>query len=193
MKKIIKLCFQTTIFILFITTAAVLITAKTDKVFGIQSFIVASGSMEPTLPVGSVVFTQKMASYNKGDVIAYKQGDVSVTHRIVKVTKNNGVPNFQTKGDANKTADQNKITSKEIIGKQFAFIPVLGKFMVFAKTLPGFIIFVILPALLFISFEMATVLRELDKRNFVLPDHIEDLKKINLYQYARYEGFFRNG
>jgi len=174
-------------------TAAVLITAKTDKVFGIQSFIVASGSMEPTIPVGSVVFTQKMASYKKGDVIAFKQGDVSVTHRIVKVTKNNSTINYQTKGDANKTADQNKVSGKEIIGKQFAFIPQLGKFMVFAKTLPGFIIFVIIPSLFFISFEMATVLRELDKRNFVLPDHMEDLKKINLYQYVRYEPYFRNG
>ena len=92
--------------------------------FGYQSFVVLSGSMEPTLPIGSVVYID---SHNKlpdvGDIAAYQVSEsVRVTHRIVDVAEDGYI--FQ--GDANSAPDFNTVSRQQIIGAYAFHIPILG-------------------------------------------------------------------
>ena len=95
--------------------------------FGITPYAVLSGSMEPTYPVGSVVYVKKVdpSTLQVGDAITYRLNDnVAVTHRIIEV-HNEGELGFRTQGDANETVDG--ITpASAVIGKVVFGIPVLG-------------------------------------------------------------------
>lgn len=142
------------------STAFLLLTSKTDKISGIQSFVVLTGSMQPAIPQGSVTFTKHQISYKKGNVISFKLGNIIVTHRIVNVNKDNS---FVTKGDANNASDSGPVLKNNILGKEIVFIPYLGLFLLFLKTIPGFIVFVIVPALIFIGAELMTIKKELEK------------------------------
>lgn len=99
------------------------------KAFGYQMYTVISGSMEPVLPVGSLVYVkyQKPESIEKKDIIAfYGSNDSSsiITHRVVYNKKLSG--EFVTKGDANKEKDMNPISYNQYMGKVVLMIPVIG-------------------------------------------------------------------
>lgn len=158
--KLFKTVIQIGIFALFLFTAFLLVTSKTNKLAGLQSFVVLTGSMQPTIPQGSIILTKNQARYNKGDIISFRHGDITVTHRIAQIKDTNS---FVTKGDANKAVDTNPLLHKNILGKQIFFIPLLGNFLLFLKTVPGFIAFVITPAIIFIVAELYTIKKEFEK------------------------------
>ena len=56
---------------------------KVPDFFGYKPFIVLSGSMEPSIMTGDMVFVKETDpdSLKVGDVIAYKSGSAVVTHR----------------------------------------------------------------------------------------------------------------
>lgn len=85
---------------------------------GYERYVIISGSMEPTLPVGSVVYDEVVPvdDLEVGDIITFlpppEYGiDDPVTHRIVKITlagEETDVPGerlFRTKGDDNEDVD----------------------------------------------------------------------------------------
>ena len=99
------------------------------KAFGYQMYTVISGSMEPALPVGSLVYIkyQEPESIEKKDIIAfYGSNDSSsiITHRVVYNKKLSG--EFVTKGDANKEKDMNPVSYNQYMGKVVLMIPVVG-------------------------------------------------------------------
>ena len=97
--KIFFRCIGNTVLGLMLVTALVLLI---PGLFGIRPYVVYSGSMEPEIPTGAVVFTKEGEfSPKKGDIITFHNGDTVVTHRVVKKEKDI----FITKGDANKTED----------------------------------------------------------------------------------------
>src|SRR5688572_4187023 len=97
MKKVLKGINFVIAFCLILLAAAVIYIAL--PIFGNQALIVRSGSMEPTIDVGSVVVVRAVEhnqispiasnpQYNKGDVIAFrteKNSKTLVTHRITGV------------------------------------------------------------------------------------------------------------
>ncbi len=112
-----------------------------------HSFLVQSGSMEPTIMTGDIIFVSRQQKYTKNDVITFKGDDGrTVTHRIVE--GNSDV--FTTKGDANRTEDNGSVLSKNIIGKVFCTVPKLGYLVAFSRTVTGFIVFIVIPSLLLI-------------------------------------------
>jgi signal peptidase I len=147
------------IFILIPIILFVLITSHTSAIFGIRSFDVLTGSMEPKIHTGSMVFSKTVLSYQIGDVITFKRGDITVTHRIVGIKNNQ----FVTKGDANKAQDPQLVSKFNVIGRVFITIPNVGKLIGFIKTIPGFIIFIGLPTFIFIGFEAKTIMQEWKK------------------------------
>lgn len=149
-----------------------LISSKTGSLGGIQSFVILTGSMEPNLPIGSVIYTKSQSNYVRGDVIAFKSNDRTVTHRITRVL---GAKAFVTKGDANNAADSDTVSQEKIVGKELFSIPYLGFFIRFLSTLQGFILFIVAPILVFIAFEIWNIKKEMEK-------HIEAklLKKLSL-------------
>ncbi len=88
--------------------------------FGFSPAIVVTGSMEPTIPVGSLIITHSQSEYKERDIIMFKSENVSssVTHRIIKVTENG----YITQGDANNTPDE-EIPKSAVIGKVILSIP----------------------------------------------------------------------
>lgn len=96
---------------------------------GYKAYTVVSGSMEPGIPTGSLVYIKDMEpeDVETGHVIAYYGGrdtNVIITHRVVenRVTKGE----FITKGDANRTEDMNPVSYDHFLGRVELSIPKLG-------------------------------------------------------------------
>lgn len=128
--------------------------------------IVQSGSMEPTIKVGSLVVIKPAGSYQVGDVVTFgkdNKKEVPTTHRIVADRVENGTLLFTTKGDANEDNDTKEIRRNEIIGKVIFSVPFLGYIIDFAKQPVGFAILIGLPALYIAYDEVTKIVREIRK------------------------------
>lgn len=152
--------------------ATVLVVGVTVPLPGkIEFKIVQSGSMEPELPVGSVVFIVPQLQYAVGDIITF--GDdttkrIPTTHRVVERTSEAGYTRYLTKGDANEEADNGITTYPEIIGKVVLDVPRLGYVLDFARSKNGFTFMVLIPALLIIVDELITVFTALRPKQAVV-------------------------
>jgi len=120
-------------------------------VCGIIPYVVLSGSMEPTIETGSLCFINKHTNINsikEKDIIAFKLKDGTlVTHRAVKVTNKD----ITTKGDNNKNADSNKVTTENYIGKNIFWIPKIGYVVKVLQSPKGIIIMITVVVLLLVS------------------------------------------
>ena len=96
--------------------------------FHIKPVVVVSGSMEPEIPVGSLVFIdQRDQSVDPGDVIAYRIGDTMDTMIVHRVVDQNNDGTYITKGDSNDTADPASVTKQQIVGKEIFCVPKAGQ------------------------------------------------------------------
>ncbi len=163
-KKIVHI--KLTLLILAVMPLAVftLLTSKSAFIAGIRSMVVLSGSMEPNIQTGAVVYIQPSASYGVGDIVTYNttQG-MTVTHRIVAERLGSEGMEYTTKGDANKTVDSQVVNQSQITGKALFSVPYLGYAINFLKTPKGFLLSIILPTLIFIGFELWAIKREIEK------------------------------
>jgi signal peptidase len=124
---------------------------------------VYTGSMEPAIPVGSVVVTKPVnpETLKTGDIICFKLSEpTSITHRIINIT-NEG---FITKGDANEDPDQWIVKKENVIGKLILTIPYIGYIGYFVRTPIGLILLIVLPASLIIIIEIRNIVKELRKQ-----------------------------
>lgn len=160
-KRVIKIKIYVALFILLPFVVLTFLASRTDILPGIKSYVVQTGSMEPTIPTGSVTYTQKADEYKKGDIISFKnESDQTITHRIIKVNKKDS---FTTKGDANNTPDSSLVTKSSIVGKVTYSIPHVGKIINFLQTPKGFLITIILPTVLFVFLELWNIKKEIEK------------------------------
>lgn len=128
-----------------------------------KAFVVQSGSMEPAVKTGSLIFVKPSASYAVGDIVNIKDGKNSVTHRIVGKRTDNGETVFETKGDANEEADAEMIAQSRIFGKMLWAIPYAGYPVGYAKTQMGFLLLVIIPSVIIIYEELRKIKEEIEK------------------------------
>lgn len=142
------------------------------SIFGITPMVVQSGSMSGDAPdhieVGDLVFSGKadIEKLKVGDIISFMEGKVIVTHRITAIdTAENGSLIFTTKGDANNTEDSDPVTADNIIGIYKGRIPKLGDFAMFLQTPLGMILFVGVPLLAFIIYDIIRRQRSANKEN----------------------------
>ena len=99
------------------------------KLMGYDAYVVVSGSMEPAIPVGSIVYSHKTdpAQLNEGDVIVFTdpaRGTTPITHRVVSNDRDRCI--IITKGDANAREDADPVTYDNVMGKVGLHIPHLG-------------------------------------------------------------------
>ena len=96
------------------------------RIRGHEVYSVVSGSMEPAIPVGSVLFVEPAApeTVEEGDVIAFRSGGSVVSHRVVRNRVVEG--EFITKGDANREEDMNPVKYSELVGVVARHYPVMG-------------------------------------------------------------------
>ena len=115
------------------------------RLFGIGTYVVTSGSMEPQIPVGSLVYVEKVdpSEIKAGDTITFylKGTNIVATHQVYEVdTKNQlfrtqGINNFDEDGKI--LHDAEPVDYNYLIGKTNFCIPVLGNVNRFCTTAPG--------------------------------------------------------
>ena len=159
-----------------------LFTSKFPVIKSIRSYVVMSGSMEPKIPVGSVIIvkntsapatpvvsplsitTQKdLPLYKAGDVISFHRNGTVVTHRIVSADTTGAAVAYRTKGDANDSADSEVVPQDQIIGKTIKNVPSIGKLIVFLKTPLGFLLCILIPGFSYIAMELKNMFTEIQK------------------------------
>ena len=105
---------------------------------GYRPVVVLSGSMEPTYPVGSVIYykTAEYADISVGDAITFGIGEGSLaTHRVIEKDDTN--QEFRTKGDNNPTEDPNPVIYANVAGKTAKIaIPYAGIISTHLKEIP---------------------------------------------------------
>lgn len=99
------------------------------NVLGFQLFAVESGSMEPTLKIGTVIVSRKPKdpqSLSVDNIVTFRTlSNAVVTHRIIEVVVDaNGRIAYRTKGDnPQNSADQELLTPNRVIGLFVVRIP----------------------------------------------------------------------
>jgi len=129
-RKICKIL-STILLAMLALVAAVLII---PNFFGCKGLAVLTGSMEPKIGVGTLVYIKEVEpdTLEIGDVITYRISKESlVTHRV---TENNENEKYViTKGDAN-DAEDGMIPYDALVGKEMFYIPKLGYVSMYIKT-----------------------------------------------------------
>jgi signal peptidase len=137
--------------------------------------------MEPDIKTGSLVLVMEQSDYRTGDVITYTVpgGDDTVTHRIVeKKTDMTNSIFYRVKGDANDAPDKELVSKSNVVGEVLFSIPLLGYLVAFIKTLPGLILFIVIPATIIVYQELVNIKAEIQKLRRAKNHAIETAKKV---------------
>jgi len=170
MKKIINIIY-------WLLMGALILVAGLSamSVFGFpknfRAFVVQSGSMEPTIKAGSIIFIRPVEEYGKDDIITFKpsvEADIknpkaTITHRIVNVKEEDGQTLYTTKGDANEDNDFSERNKDLVLGKVLYSVPYLGYPVGFAKTQTGFVLLIVIPATIIVYSEILNIKKELKR------------------------------
>lgn len=117
-----------TLMLLVVIAAALPLTIP--NFMGYEVYNVVSGSMEPTIPVGSIIYVKEIdpSDIYSGDIIAFHSGDSVIMHRVTQNKVVEGT--FTTKGDANDGEDMSEVPYKDLIGIVVKHIPILGQLLI---------------------------------------------------------------
>ena len=138
---------------LLVTLVLVLVAgiglARVAPALGRPVFVIQSGSMAPTIPVGAAVVVDPGggALLRTGDVVAMRLPNATVfTHRVTRVIDQGGRTYVETKGDANASVDPELTPIDQVIGRVALAIPFAG-YAVALLSLPSGLLTVLLAAL----------------------------------------------
>lgn len=124
---------------------------------GYKPFIDLSNSMLPVIEAGDLILVKYTdpTTLVKGDIISYREGNSVITHRIVDVsTSEGGVLQFSTRGDNNNTDDPDPVLLDAVEGKMLFTVHKLGNAALFMQTKPGMLIFIVLPLVLLVAYDV---------------------------------------
>lgn len=136
MKTLIKI-FQNLVVIIALLLILFLLI---PTIIGIKPYVVLSGSMEPIIKTGSIVYIntyKKAEDVQENDIISFKIDNGQVVHRVISI---NDDETFTTKGDANNTVDSNSVSFNDYIGETMFSIPYLGFLLSSMKSKTGILI-----------------------------------------------------
>lgn len=112
---------------IWVIVVCALLTIVAPRVVGFETFIIRGASMEPAIPLGSLVTVVPDDSPAVGDILSYTtSNDVVVTHRLVGVVAVDGVTHFLMQGDANDDPDPAPLDPGTVIGRVQFVVPLLG-------------------------------------------------------------------
>lgn len=102
-------------------------------IWGYKPLVVISGSMEPTLKVGSLLYYHEkdINEFKENEILVYRAKKHTISHRIVEKLDHG----FITKGDANATNDSIIVNDNQVLGQGTEWcIPYLGLYGDFIYT-----------------------------------------------------------
>ncbi len=116
--------------LILLSVIASCLPVTVPRLMGYEIYNVVSGSMEPEIPIGSILYVEKIPpeEIREDDVIAFWSNDSVIAHRVVKNKIVEGT--FTTKGDANAEEDMNDVEYGALIGRVSSHYPMLGQMMV---------------------------------------------------------------
>lgn len=139
-KKVLKVL--SVALVAIIVAAAAVIAGP--LLLGWHPMAVLSGSMEPTYPVGSIVYVRGTSPQDvkAGEAVTFylEDGKTVVTHRVVRVDPQKQV--FYTKGDANAVEDGVATPYSRLIGSPVFDVPKVGYLAIYLGTAQGRIILI---------------------------------------------------
>jgi signal peptidase len=159
------------IVLLIALVAPFVMYAAPQTIGATESYVVMSGSMEPSIMTGDVIFVYERdpSTIEEGDVITYnldgQQREVT-THRVIDIVENDeGQRVFVTKGDANEDPDPYRVPPDAVIGVMPtdgipARVPFLGHALLFAQSKLGITLLVFIPAGLLVVTELWSLYKE---------------------------------
>ena len=175
-KKALSIASRVFVWIIILLTVAMMIftifsTLTFDRndrsMFGFKFYIVLSDSMSPSennkddevhFSAGDIVLSKKVedpTALQPGDVISFvSQNSVSygetVTHMIrqVQKTQDGRVIGYVTYGTNTGADDEVLVEPSYVLGKYAGKLPGVGHFFAFMKTVPGYLVCILVPFLL---------------------------------------------
>lgn len=127
--------------LIFISYSKFILKNDVIKIFGMATFVVLTGSMEPTIQPGEMIIIKETDNYKSNDIITYREDkNFLVTHRIIRVNEEGIV----TKGDNNNIEDK-EIKKEQILGKVIFQSKLFGFFILYLlKPITLLLIFILL-------------------------------------------------
>ncbi len=164
------------IFVGLIAVIALLLVISTFPITGnFQVLTVLSGSMEPDIKTGSIVVIKPAESYKIGEVITFgKNSETPTTHRIENIEVTEGRVLYTTKGDANNAPDAKTVLKRDIIGKVLFSVPFIGYAVDAVKKPIGFMLIIVIPAVIIVYDELRKVKNEITKMRNKKKDEEQD-------------------
>lgn len=168
--KTISLTLLTILIIIGLALLFVFVTAKVAKSKNaeppINLYTIISPSMTPNIAVYDVVVTVKtdLSKLKVRDVISYYSDNpavngLTITHRIVKITKVGDEYIFETKGDYNPYVDEWIVKGEDVVGRVNFKIPQLGKVQFFLGSKGGWLLAILIPALAIIAYDIYKIIK----------------------------------
>ncbi len=96
---------------------------------GRQLFIITGGSMQPSIPTGSLVVATPTDAMTiaVGDVVTIRADNgLVLTHRVSRVVDAPEGRFFEMKGDANQSSDRDLVPARAIVGAVDQYVPYAG-------------------------------------------------------------------
>lgn len=135
--------------------AAVVLARGLPLLTGGTSFVVAGGSMEPAIAMGSVVLDTPVDAEDlrPGDIVSLQTGSAHAvfTHRIVRIVALPDGLYVETKGDANPAVDPSLVSVRDVIGRVTVSVPYAGFGVALLSSIQGVLFVLSLAALLLIT------------------------------------------
>lgn len=163
-------------FLIYYVIATNIYARKGERFRPIVSlYTIISGSMLPTIKVYDVVVNLRIddpVKLKEGDVITFiSQSKINygetITHRINKITYNNGTYYFTTKGDNNLVPDETPVEFNNIIGKVVLKIPQLGQAQFFLLKQGSKLFLVLIPSFGILIYDLLKMLNLFDTKKKV--------------------------
>ena len=152
--------------VLFLILSITIFGNSSNGVFGYKGYIVLSDSMQKTdFAAGDLIFVKKVSfgEIKVGDIISYTSTSKinygeTVTHKIRSIVYDEaGNAGFITYWTTSGVDDEGIVTYPYIIGKYQFKIPKIGYALQFLKTIPGYVIFVMVPFFILIILQVIDV------------------------------------
>lgn len=145
----------------------VIVARGLPVVTGGTTFVIAGGSMDPVIPMGSVVLATPVGAdeLRTGDIVSLQTGPSRAvfTHRIIRLATLPDGLYLETKGDANPSADPALIAATDVIGRVSLAAPYAGYAIALLSTVQGVLFVVSLAAVLLVTAWLLESL-EMDQR-----------------------------
>ena len=120
--------FNFNVFTIPLIIVLLLMIVFTSGIFKYQLVAIASNSMNPIYYRGDALMIEKcnIKDIKVGDVLVFKSEKRIITHRVIKIYKENDKIKFITKGDNNKTRDVLISDDSNYIGKGIFVLKYIG-------------------------------------------------------------------